>query len=232
MENLVNGLGWYVVFLFSTTLHEAAHAFAAKKGGDLTAYQAGHVTLDPMPHIRREPLGTVVIPILSYVLGGWMIGWASVPYDPFWADRHPRRAAWMSLAGPAANLLLVLVAAVVIRAGLAAGVLAQPDLIETTQVVRAAAPGVWNGVAVLASILFMLNLVLFVFNLLPFPPLDGSSAITLLMPPSVAARFSAVVRQPAFMYVGLFVAWQLFDQVFRPFQLFSLGLLYPGSQYQ
>ena len=71
----------------------------------------GQVSLDPMPHVRREPVGTLIAPWLFYLFGGWMIGWASTPFDPRWAFTHPRRAAWMSLAGPAANALLVLAAA-------------------------------------------------------------------------------------------------------------------------
>src|SRR5205807_5041545 len=93
--SLVTGAVWYIVFLLSTTCHEAAHALAAKLGGDLTAFHGGQVSLDPTPHIRREPIGMLVAPILSYLMGGWMMGWASAPYDPFWARRHPRRAAWM-----------------------------------------------------------------------------------------------------------------------------------------
>ena len=118
MEKFAEGLLWYVAFLFSTTLHEASHAFAAFRLGDRTAYEGGQLTLDPIPHIRREPFGTVVVPILSFLLGGWMIGWASVPYDPQWAYDNPRSAAKMSAAGPAANLLLALIAALVIRLGI------------------------------------------------------------------------------------------------------------------
>ena len=106
--DLVSGLQWYLVFLYSTTLHEAAHAWAALKLGDDTAYQGGQVTLDPTPHIRREPIGMVVVPLLSFLFGGWMIGWASTPYDPDWAMRYPRRSAWMSLAGPALTLQQIL----------------------------------------------------------------------------------------------------------------------------
>ena len=73
VDTLVLGLVWYVVFLFSTTCHEAAHALAAKLGGDLTAFHGGQVSIDPVPHIRREPFGMVVFPILSYVVGGWMM---------------------------------------------------------------------------------------------------------------------------------------------------------------
>src|SRR5215475_8256070 len=98
----------YVVFLYSTVLHEAAHAWAAHRLGDDTAYRGGQVSLDPTPHIKREPWGMVLIPILSFLMGGWMIGWASAPYDPEWARMYPRRAGMMAVAGPVANLLLVL----------------------------------------------------------------------------------------------------------------------------
>ena len=107
MDQLSLGLAWYAVLVFSLTFHEAAHAWAAQRGGDPTAYLGGQVTLDPRPHMRREPFGTVLVPLLSFSMSGFMIGWASTPFDPRWALEHPRRAAWMSLAGPAANFGLV-----------------------------------------------------------------------------------------------------------------------------
>ena len=67
---------WFAVFLLSLTCHEAAHALVAQWGGDHTAAAGGQVSLDPIPHIRREPFGTLVVPILSYFLYGWMLGWA------------------------------------------------------------------------------------------------------------------------------------------------------------
>ena len=76
--DLALGAIWYLVFLFSTTCHEAAHALVAKLGGDTTAAEGGQVTLNPIPHIRRSPFGMVVVPILSFLVGGWMIGWASL----------------------------------------------------------------------------------------------------------------------------------------------------------
>ncbi len=82
MPNMAEGFLWYLAFLFSVVVHEASHAFAAMKLGDTTAYEGGQVTLDPLPHIKREPLGTVVVPVFSYLLGGWMIGWASAPMTP------------------------------------------------------------------------------------------------------------------------------------------------------
>ena len=110
-EFVALGFLWYVVFLFSLTCHEAAHALAAKWGGDFTAAEGGQVTLNPLPHIQREIFGTTIVPILSYIVGGWMIGWGSAPYDPHWRNRHPHRAAWMALAGPSANVILMLAAA-------------------------------------------------------------------------------------------------------------------------
>src|ERR1700738_4309900 len=97
--DLALGIIWYIVFLFSTTCHEASHALAAKIGGDLTAFEGGQVTLNPVPHIQRSPFGMVVVPIVSFLLGGWMIGWASAPYDPNWQRQYPRRSALMGLAG-------------------------------------------------------------------------------------------------------------------------------------
>ena len=106
----------YVVFLFSVVCHEAAHALVALVGGDKTAYWNGQVTLSPWPHLRQEPFGLGLLPILSMFAamqtGGYgIIGFASAPYDPLWAVRHPRRAAWVALAGPGANLLLAMLAA-------------------------------------------------------------------------------------------------------------------------
>lgn len=81
-DQIVLGFTWFVVFLFSTTLHEAGHAFAAYRLGDSTAYEGGQVTLNPWPHIRREPVGMILVPLITFATRGWMIGWASAPYDP------------------------------------------------------------------------------------------------------------------------------------------------------
>src|SRR5689334_22260672 len=98
---LLNGLLWFTAFLFSTSVHEAMHALAAYRVGDPPAYLGGQVSLSPLPHIRREPIGMLVVPLLTAFTAGWAVGWASTPYDPRWAARHPRRAAIMAAAGPA-----------------------------------------------------------------------------------------------------------------------------------
>jgi Zn-dependent protease len=226
VDGLALGLIWYVVLIFSLTLHEAAHAWAAARGGDPTAYAGGQVSLDPMPHIRREPFGMVLVPLLSFALSGWMIGWASTPFDPRWAHAHPRRAAWMSLAGPLANLALVFAAGTAIRFGMAAGWLA-PGYTNFTELVQATSPGVADAAAIFLSILFTLNLLLFVFNLMPVPPLDGSGAIGLLLPEQQARRLQELLWQPQFSLLGILIAWWTIPHVFRPVHGLALRLLYP-----
>lgn len=226
------GLIWYVAFLFSTTLHESAHAWTAMRLGDPTAYHGGQVTLNPLPHLRREPFGLILVPLVTYVLSGWMMGWASAPYDPLWAARHPKRAAWMSLAGPGANLALVLIAGLAIRVGMWMEVFTPPDSITFSRVVEPLAVGGPAGaVATLLSILFTLNLILFAFNLLPLPPLDGSTALPLVIGDRAAERYLKFVRQPAFQMVGLLLAWRIFNPIFSPIHTLALNLLYPGLGY-
>ncbi|MEQ1885724.1 MAG: site-2 protease family protein [Bryobacteraceae bacterium] len=225
-DTLFLGITWYVVFLLSTTCHEASHAFAAKLGGDLTAFHGGQVSLDPLPHIRREPFGMVLFPILSFVTGGWMMGWASAPYDPRWAMIYPRRAAWMSLAGPAANLTLAVLAAIGIRIGMMMGVFQVPRGLSFAHIVSSANPGAGDGAATLLSILFSLNLLLCVFNLLPLPPLDGFEAIGVFLPERIARKLVEFGMQlRGWSIFGLLIAWQVFDQVFYPVFTFALSTL-------
>jgi Zn-dependent protease len=229
---LALGLLWYVVFLLSTTCHEAAHAFVAKLGGDLTAFHGGQVSLDPIPHVRREPFGMILFPILTYATSGWMMGWASAPYDPEWSMRHPHRAAWMSLAGPAANFVLAILAAILIHIGIAVGVFSQPDSAGFTHMVQAAAPGATAGAATFLSLLFSLNVLLGIFNLLPVPPLDGFGAVGLLMSEERARRFEGMARSMrGYSFIGLLIAWQVFGQLYDPLFGLSLHALYPLTSY-
>jgi Zn-dependent protease len=232
MPDLAEALVYYAVFLFSTTLHEAAHAWAAKRGGDLTAYHGGQVSIDPTPHIRREPFGMVVLPVISVLISGWPFGFASAPYDPNWARRHPRRAAWMALAGPGANLSLIIIAAILINIGVALGVFYSPDSISFGHLTAASAGGFADAVALLLGVVFSLNLVLFVLNMLPLPPLDGSGALPLVLSPEATRRYQDFIwRQRALGWIGIIVAWQLFDFVFNPLFLAAVNLLYPGVSY-
>lgn len=225
-DHLALGLLWYVVFVFSTTCHEAAHALVAFRLGDPTAYQSGQVTLSPLPHVRREPFGMVVVPLLTFLFSGWMLGWASAPYDPDWAHRHPKKSALMSLAGPVANLLLVAAAGVGIRLGMAAGWFEAAHSFRFADFVAATRTGPVEALATALGIAFALNLLLAVFNLIPVPPLDGSGVLQLLMSEDRARRYQLFLRsQPMLTWVGLLVAWRLFDPLFQPVLLTALYLL-------
>lgn len=228
LETVFLGVAWYVAFLFSLTVHEAAHAWAALKLGDPTAYHGGQVTLNPLPHIRREPFGTILVPLLSFAWMGWMMGWASAPYDPMWAARHPKRSGLMALAGPVSNLIIVLLSGIGIRIGLAAGVFALPttETFALTGIVQGVGEGYAAGAAVLLSILFVLNLLLFLFNLLPLPPLDGAAVIQLAMSHETALRYRHFLAQPMFALLGLIVAWKFFGMLFWPVLQVALSLLY------
>ena len=228
--NLALAAVWYMVFIVSLTFHEAAHAFVALKFGDPTAYYQGQVTLDPIPHIRRSPFGMVLVPIVSYILGGWMIGWASAPYDPYWAHGNRRKAALMAMAGPAANFTLILLAALVIRAGMLLGFFHAPEQVTFSRI-TAAAHGPANAISILISILFSLNLVLLVFNLIPLPPLDGSSILTFFLSDHAARRYNAVIQEPTYRLVGLIIAWNILDFILYPLHTTALNLLYPGAGY-
>jgi Zn-dependent protease len=213
-EFLVYGFISYIVFLFSTTCHEAAHAFVAKRGGDSTAALAGQVTLNPVPHIRREPWGMVVVPILAFLfMHGRMIGWASAPFDPLWERNHPRRAALMALAGPAANFTLMLIAAAALHLGSSVGWLRWN-------------PGERPNFAIVTLlVLFSLNLLLGTFNLLPFPPLDGSTGIMLLMSDETARRYLAWLRGSSYAPLGLLIGLLTFRYFYEPVQKFATDLL-------
>lgn len=229
-DQIALGLVWYVAFLLSLTAHEASHAWAALRLGDPTAYQGGQVTLNPWPHVRRSPFGTVLVPLLSFAFQGWMIGWASAPYDPVWAERHPRKEALMAAAGPAANLALVVLSGLAIRAGLAAGVFSLPVSEVGFDRLVVAEAGWTAGLAPLVSVLFSLNLILFVFNLFPLPPLDGSAIYPPLISEDAARKFKRLMAaQPALSLLGLVLAWKLFGPVFYPLFVFALGVLFVGA---
>ncbi len=227
---------WYVVFLFTLTLHEAGHALVAWLGGDNTAYRGGQVSLNPWPHLRREPFGTIIVPLLTFFGSGWMMGWASAPYDPYWGQRHPRRLAAMSAAGPAANLLLAAIVFVTLKILLGAGLFVPPGRIGFSHVIEPA-PGTAAGslafpIAFCLSIALNLNVLLFLFNLIPLPPLDGAGIVQGLLPDSVGPFLSTLARNPVLSIVGLVVAWRLFDLIFPPAFSILMTLLHPDVSYR
>ena len=198
----------FVTLLISLTVHEAAHALFALWGGDRTAYYAGQVTLNPIPHIRREPFGMVVLPLLSlYMSGGnYCFGFAHAPIDPIWAYHNPKKAALMSAAGPLANLLLAAIAfAVLVLVG-------QPD------------GGSAGSVKRIAEMFLLLNLLLAVFNVIPVPPLDGAGIVSGLHPPA-RKLYDAIARIPYSGIVIFILLIKLVPYLFTPVLRTVMGWL-------
>jgi Zn-dependent protease len=222
-EYLLLGVIWYIAFLLSITCHEGAHAWAGLVQGDRTAEE--QVTLNPLPHIQQEPFGTVLMPILTYATGGYMLGWASAPYDPYWRMRYPKKGALVALAGPAANFALALLAGIIIRIGLGFGFF-QVSSITFEGIVGGT--GAAEGLAIFLSILFSLNIMLGLFNLIPLPPLDGFSALALFLPEATANQLEEWRQNPMFRLIGIFAAWQVAKFVVTPGWIAAVKLLFGG----
>jgi Zn-dependent protease len=231
-DQIARGLLWFAAFLFSTTVHEAMHALAAYRGGDPTAYLGGQVSLSPVPHMRREPVGMLLVPLLTAFTQGWAVGWASTPYDPYWAARHPRRAAAVAAAGPAGNLLIAVLAFIALRAGLSLGLFVSPERVRFSHLVDGADGNLLlTGLGSILTVLLVLNVLLFVFNMLPLPPLDGASVLGGVLPERTAASLREWVNNPLFGLVGILVAWQVFPYLARPIFRALLTLVHPGDSY-
>jgi Zn-dependent protease len=230
-ETLMTGFLWFIAFLFSTTVHEAMHALAALRGGDPTAYHGGQVSLSPIPHIKREPIGMLAVPLLTALTQGWAIGWASTPYDPRWAAAYPKRAALMAAAGPAGNLAIAVVALVLIKVGLASGWFIAPDSVTFEHLVSSPSGDGRTFAGTLLSIFLTLNVLLAAFNMIPLPPLDGSSVIGLVLPAGADVKFRELSYNPMFQLIGLVVAWRVFPLIVGPLFGMVLAAVHPGLQY-
>jgi Zn-dependent protease len=157
----------------------------------------------------------LLLPILSYLSSGWMIGWASAPYNAGWAAQFPRRAAIMALAGPAANFIIAFLCWVGLKFGLATGLFIPGLTGRFSETVVAVEPGLWTIAAMLLSLGFSLNLLLGVFNLIPFPPLDGSAIPLLLLRGELSQAYQRISRG-GLAFLGLLLAWQIFPRIYRP----------------
>lgn len=168
---------WILPVVFAITVHEVAHGWVAKKMGDPTADNLGRLTLNPIKHI--DLLGTIILPGLLLITGtGFIFGWAKpVPVDARYFKKPLRDMAWVAAAGPLSNLLMALLWALLGRLGVILNV-------ETISL-----PMIYMGIAGIS-----INLVLFLINLLPIPPLDGSRILTAFLPPKLAWQYSKLER--------------------------------------
>jgi Zn-dependent protease len=221
----------YIVFLYSTVCHEAAHAWVAYRLGDDTAYRGGQASLDPIPHIKRAPLGMVVLPLIMLLTSGTLIGWGLAPYNPEWARRNPAKDAWVALAGPLANLALIILSAITIRICLAQGLFTFPTGRGLTAFAQAAADAgpVLQAFAMTIGTIFSLNLLLFTFNLIPLPPLDGSKLPLFFLRGSTANSYQEFLQNPSLAFVTMMVAFQGFGPIFASIRTFARNLLYAGA---
>ncbi len=189
--------------LFSITVHEAAHGYAARYFGDHTASMLGRITLNPIKHI--DPVGTILMPLLLYFAtsGAFLFGYAKPVPVNFGNLRHPKRdMIWVALAGPLSNLLqaLLWLALFIVLLGLG---------VEERFFVEMARAGV------------LVNLVMWAFNLFPLPPLDGGRILVGLLPYRAAYQISRVEPYGFFIVMALVISGIVSSYWLRPLMQIS-----------
>ena len=184
--------------LLAIVFHEYAHGWVANFFGDSTAKNLGRLTLNPLPHINL--LGTIIVPVLCLLApGSFLVGWAKpVPINS--ANLHnPRRdMAFVAAAGPAMNLFLLIISAIVLS------LIISFDPSQTEGESQAnLAQTILLPIAAMAQFSIVINTILMVINLIPIPPLDGGRIMTSLLPPQPALLLRRLEPYGMFIFIGL-----------------------------
>ena len=197
------------VLLLSLTIHETAHAVTADWYGDPTARHLGRISLNPAVHV--DPVGTVVLPLLGILAGGFVFGWAKpVPVNPANLRRPRQDFLVIAAAGPASNIVLAIGASWLLAA------------------VGLEAAGGWAGaVATFAFAMLQLNLLLAVFNMIPVPPLDGGNVLAGLLPAGLADAYDRLVRPWGFLILLVLMATGWLYRIIGPPMSLLMGWLLP-----
>ena len=207
MDSATQFIFQIAVLIFSVVIHEVSHGYAALALGDETAKDAGRLTLNPLKHL--DPFGSVLLPVLSYLLGGFIFGWARpVPYNPHNLRNQKWGPALVGAAGPAANISIALIFGLLVRF--------LPSFLDNVSGVF-----VFNFITI-ASTIALLNLVLAFFNLVPIPPLDGSKLLFAILPYQWRG-VQFFLEQYGFMLLLIFIFF--FAGWILPIVLFSFRLI-------
>ncbi len=211
MNSTLSAVISLVLFIPSIAFHEFMHGYAAYRLGDPTAKNAGRLTMNPIASI--DLFGTIILPLLGALTGGAIIGYAKpVPYNPMYFKNLRQGELITGIAGPLANFVLAL-----LGAGLAW--LAVPL-------------GVVNGslaasVYLIGVLLCRLNLVLMFFNLIPIPPLDGSSIVPVFLPDSALQGWYSIQRYSFVILIALIFLLPQLIPGFNPFGTYFQYTVYP-----
>lgn len=180
---------WIIPVLFAITLHEVAHGWVAYLLGDRTAKMSGRLSLNPLNHI--DPIGTVVVPLVFLAIGNFLFGWAKpVPVDAR-NFKHPRRdMAFVAAAGPFANFIMAFMFALIIRLAVVVHGVHSLSMFAIP-------------LALIGKAGVMINIILFVLNLLPLPPLDGGNVLMAILPPRYAYAVAKIEPYSLLILIAL-----------------------------
>jgi Zn-dependent protease len=194
-----------IPMIFAITVHEAAHGYVARYFGDMTAHQQGRISLNPIRHI--DPIGTIIVPSITMLVGGMFFGWAKPVPVNFMKLRHPKRdMLWVAAAGPGANLIMAFLWALVIK-------------------FSAAVPQEFAlPLALMGAAGILTNTVLMVLNLIPLPPLDGGRIAVSLLPHDMSVKYAQIERY-GFIILIILLFTHILDKIMWPFVMATLQII-------